>query len=173
MGKPKTPEHRAKISAALRGRTKTPEQRAALRGIAKSPEHRAKLSAAKRGKLRISPEDWTPRHSVYSVANAVRRGMMPPPSQCVNDHTHQGPYQYDHFGDPPYAPENRYVVQPLCVPCHVSISTSRRNGTGYINRRVTQLKTCAYCGKDFPVPQKQRLIQDRVFCCWEHYLLGR
>jgi len=61
IGRPKSPEHRAKIAAALRGKSKTLEQRAAmsanrrgrtnprlaaaLRGRTLSAEHRANISA--------------------------------------------------------------------------------------------------------------------------------
>jgi hypothetical protein len=47
-GTPKTPEHRAKIAAALLGKTKT-------------PEHRAAISAARSGRTRLSLAErfWT------------------------------------------------------------------------------------------------------------------
>src|SRR5436305_1625974 len=48
-GKPKSPEHRERIAAAMRGRTLSPEHRAALRKP-KSPQHRAKISAAMRAR---------------------------------------------------------------------------------------------------------------------------
>ena len=53
-GKKRTPEQRAKISAALKGKKKPPEHIAnmsiARRGKKLSPEHRAKISKAQKGK---------------------------------------------------------------------------------------------------------------------------
>jgi len=53
-GVPKTPEHRAKISAALKSITRTPEHQAnltnALRGRKQSPEHIAKRLASRQRK---------------------------------------------------------------------------------------------------------------------------
>jgi NUMOD3 motif len=60
-GIPKSPEHRAKIGAANKGRTVSEENRAKLRLPRKplSAEHRAKLSAATKG--RPKPEEWRER----------------------------------------------------------------------------------------------------------------
>ena len=56
---PLSPETRAKISAALSGRTFSAEHRAkigaAFKGRTLSPEHRAKISAAKKGRRRGIP----------------------------------------------------------------------------------------------------------------------
>lgn len=59
---PRSPEHRAKLSAALKGKSLSPEHRAKLSAVRKgekhsphSPEARAKMSAAKKGKTK-SPE---------------------------------------------------------------------------------------------------------------------
>ena len=58
-GKIITPEHRAKLSKTLKGRIISPETRAKISAANKgkiiTPEHRAKLSAARRGKP-LSPE---------------------------------------------------------------------------------------------------------------------
>lgn len=63
LGKTFTPEHRANMSAALRGRPCSPETRAKMRvahkGKVLSPEHREKISAAKKGK-RLPP--FSPIH---------------------------------------------------------------------------------------------------------------
>jgi hypothetical protein len=69
-GRPLSPEHRAKISKAKMGRPLSPEHRAkvseAQKGRTLSPEHRAKISKANKGKKR-SPE-------TRSKMAAARRG---------------------------------------------------------------------------------------------------
>ena len=57
--RPLSPEHRAKIGAASRGRTHSPETRAKMsaahKGHEVSPETRARMSAAKKGRRRGIP----------------------------------------------------------------------------------------------------------------------
>ena len=71
-GVEKTPEHRAKIAAALRGRKHSEERKAkvsrALSGRVQDPEHTAKVAAANRGKRR-SPEVRK------NISEGVRRAL--------------------------------------------------------------------------------------------------
>lgn len=177
MGKPKTAEHRAKIAAAHMGMKHSPEAKQKMADAANrrwaDPAERARLSEIMKGRVRVDAKDWTPLLSRSAVHNAVRRGLMPAASHCSADPSHEGPFHYDHCGDPPYSRENRLVVQPLCSACHVELSATRRNGTGYKNRTAIGERNCAFCGIAFTVENSKRLAQARVFCCREHYLRGR
>lgn len=87
-GVPKSPEHRAKIAAAMKGKKKSPEHVAkmsaafkgkpnlACRGKPLSEEHRAKLSAAHTGKT-LSPEH---RAKIASSLTDLAR-INPPPQR--------------------------------------------------------------------------------------------
>lgn len=176
MGSPKTPEHRAKIAAALKGRKHSPEAIAKIAEAARQrwtdETQRQRQSAIKMNVTKVPDEEWTPAHSRSAVHNRVNRGIMPPARHCAIDPSHGGPFHYDHCGDPPYAKENRFVVQPLCVPCHVAISAERRGLDGYTNRRVATKRTCAHCGTAFVVASAARVKQATVYCCREHYLLS-
>lgn len=178
MGKPKTPEHRAKIRAAMTGRKRSEADRAAMaeRMLATwaDPDERARMIAAfRKRKPRVSEADWTPQHSRNAVHSAVRSGTLPWADHCSTDPSHPGPFHYDHCGDPPYSRDNRLVVQPLCSACHVELSKQRRAGRGYRNRVAQAERPCSFCGEMFVVANSRRLGQERVFCCWEHYLRGR
>lgn len=122
----RTDEHNAKIGQALRGRSK-------------SDEHRARLRQAQRARRALEeatqPAEWSPERSRRAVINAVRSGRMERPAACTRDDSHAGPYEWDHHHPTdPYAWENRYVVQSLCRPCHVAVSTERRAGRGYTRK---------------------------------------
>lgn len=177
MGKPKTPEHRAKIAAAMKGRKHTAEAKAKMAQAANErwadSAERAKLSAVMIDRLRVPAEQWTPYNSRAAVHNRVHRGLMPPASHCCIDPTHDGPFHYDHCGDPPYAPENRFVVQPVCAPCHAAISAERRAGTGYRNRRDAIQRECAHCGETLVIRSTARAQQPNVYCTREHYDAAR
>lgn len=174
MGKPKTPEHRAKIAAAMKGRKHSAEAKAKMSDAANArwqdPTERERLSSIMIDRVRVPVEEWTPYNSRAAVHNRVRRGLMPPAAHCSVDPTHEGPFHYDHCGDPPYAPENRFVVQPVCAPCHTAISAERRAGAGYKNRRVYFERECSYCGASFVLRSSARAKQVNVYCSRAHYL---
>jgi hypothetical protein len=173
MGNPKTPEHRAKIAAAMKGRKHSAEARAKMAAAAndrwQDPSERERLSSIMINRTRVPAEDWTPTHSRAAIHNRVHRGLMPPAAHCSIDPSHDGPFHYDHCGDPPYSPENRFVVQSVCAPCHAAISAERRAGSGYKNRRVIIERECAHCGDVFVLRNTARGQQDNVYCSREHY----
>lgn len=71
-GRVVTPEHRAKLSAALTGRKRPPEDHAKLLGTTRSAETRERISAAKRGKP-ISAETLAKRTTTMRKAWVTRR----------------------------------------------------------------------------------------------------
>lgn len=133
-----------------RGQAMSPEQRekiaAALRGRRQSPEHAAKLGEIRRHRRKVA--EWLPEHSRSAARRASQRGEIPPADHCDFDPAHEGPFTFDHCGSPPYAWENRLVVQRLCNPCHQQLEAKRRDGQGYSNRTRREC-TCEYCGRIF------------------------
>lgn len=71
-GRTLTPQHRAKLSAALTGRKRPASDHAALLGTTRSEETRAKISAAKKGKP-ISSETLAKRSASMAKAWDTRR----------------------------------------------------------------------------------------------------
>lgn len=131
----------------------SPEQRekiaASLRGHKQSAEHVAKLAATRRDRRRVT--EWLPEHSRSAARRAAKRGQIPAAGHCVMDPTHEGPFTFDHCGDPPYSWENRLVVQRLCNPCHQRIEAVRRDGEGYAVR-TGQTYACEHCHVTFYAP---------------------
>jgi very-short-patch-repair endonuclease len=78
MGRPHTPESRAKLSAAKKGKPLSAEHRAAIsagsKGKAKSPEHRSKIGAAHKGRIN-GPH--TEEHKAKIKASSIAYGPRP------------------------------------------------------------------------------------------------
>lgn len=98
----KSPEHRAKLSAAQKGRKRPPEVgakiRAAALGRSVSPEHRAKLSAFFKGR-KMSPE-------ACAKISAGLRGKKHSPERCAKNSALRKGVKHGR----PFSPEHRAKI---------------------------------------------------------------
>lgn len=125
-GRPKSPEHRARLSAAARGRTASAETRANLskarRGVPKSDAHRAAISAALTGKLKTLEVNYHTIHARMGNASEQRCGC--------GEQARDWAYQYT-CPEPLYSPEGwPYSLDPadylpMCRRCHKRLDARR------------------------------------------------